>query len=87
MATTPHGASPGIAPEPRDRVLVHEPVAAVDLQRIVGDAVRELARVELRHRRGAGERLSLVLLPGGLVAQADGLGSLRNGSRAIDRFQ
>src|SRR5581483_4259829 len=54
-----------VAVEARDRVLVHEPVAAVDLQRPVRSAVRELAGVELRHRRGSRERPALVLLPGG----------------------
>ena len=61
-----------VAVEARDRVLVHVAVAAVDLQRPVDGAVRELAGVELRHRGLAGERPALVLQPRGLVARARG---------------
>ena len=52
-----------VAVEARDRVLVHEAVAAVDLERPVRRAVRELARVELRHCRLACEGPALVLQP------------------------
>src|SRR5215213_7710666 len=40
-----------VAVEPRDGVLVHEPVPAVDLKRRVHRTVRQLAGVELRDRR------------------------------------
>src|SRR5262249_42780480 len=56
-----------VAVEPRDRELVHEAVAAVDLERCVHGAVREQAGVELRLRRRQRERLSRVLEPGGAV--------------------
>src|SRR6188472_374449 len=52
-----------VAIEAGDRELVHEAVAAVDLERLVDDAVRELARVELRHRRLERERATSVLEP------------------------
>src|SRR5512133_572967 len=51
----------------RDRVLLHEAVAAVDLERRVRRAVREQAGVELRLRGGEAEVLPLVLEPGGAV--------------------
>src|SRR5262249_59326126 len=50
-----------------DRVFVHVAVAAVDLQGPVRGAVRELARVELRLRRGEREVAPLVLQPCRLV--------------------
>src|SRR5918911_4558162 len=53
--------------EARDRELLHVAVAAVDLERPVRDAVRELAGVELRHRRLLGERAARVLEPRRLV--------------------
>src|SRR4051795_2659159 len=56
-----------VAVEARDGELVHEAVAAVDLERPVRGAMRELAGEELRHRGGAGEVAPGVLLPGGLV--------------------
>src|SRR5262249_54265408 len=56
-----------VAVEPRDRELVHEAVAAVDLKRPVRDAVGELAGEELRHSRRLREVAPFVLLPGGLV--------------------
>src|SRR6266542_2560224 len=56
-----------VAVEARDRVLVHVAVAAVDLERPVDGAVRELAGVELRHCGLARERLPLVLQPRRLV--------------------
>src|SRR5207302_8825866 len=56
-----------VAVEPRDRVLLHVAVAAVDLERPVRDAVRQLARVELRHRGFLRERAALVLEPRRLV--------------------
>src|SRR5262249_50631650 len=56
-----------VAVEPRDRELVHEAVAAVDLERRVDDAVRDEAREELRLRGGKRERLARVLEPGGAV--------------------
>ena len=49
-----------VAVEARDRRLLHEPVAAVQLQRGVDDAVRELARVQLGLRRGEREVTALV---------------------------
>src|SRR3954447_7705672 len=52
-----------VAVEARDGVLVHEPVAAVDLERPVRDAVRELAGVELGHRGLLREWAALVLEP------------------------
>jgi hypothetical protein len=33
------------------RVILHEPVAAVDLHAVFGDPHRRLARIQLRHRR------------------------------------
>jgi hypothetical protein len=56
-----------VAVEPRDRELVHEAVAAVDLERRSSRAVRQLARVELRHRGLAREVAALVLQPRGAV--------------------
>src|SRR5712691_6390476 len=56
-----------VAVEPRDRVLLHETVAAVDLERGVGGAVREQARVELRLCSGEAEVLALIFEPGGAV--------------------
>src|SRR6266516_2028881 len=53
--------------EARDRVLVHVPVAAVDLEGPIHGAVRELAGVELRLRRCQREVAALILAPGGLV--------------------
>src|SRR2546427_625722 len=44
-----------VAVEPRDWVLVHETVAAVDLEAPVRGTVRQLAGEELRHRGGAAE--------------------------------
>src|ERR1700722_9772187 len=61
-----------VAIEPRDRVLVHEPVPAVDLQRPVRRPVRELAGKQLGHRGGASERPALILLPGGPVDEQPG---------------
>src|SRR4051794_23971543 len=59
-----------VAVEPRDRVLVHEAVAPVDLERPACGAVRQLARVELRHRRRLPEVASRILLPGGAVDES-----------------
>ena len=59
-----------VAVEARDRVLLHEAVAAVQLEGVVDDPVRELARVELCHRGFLGERPFLVLQPGGPVDEA-----------------
>src|SRR5215475_4132112 len=56
-----------VAVEPRDRRLLDESVPAVDLQRLVHDAVRQLAGVELRHRGLLREVAALVLEPRGLV--------------------
>src|SRR5581483_9460685 len=56
-----------VAVEARDRRFLHEAVAAVDLERGVDDAMRELAGVELRHRRLEAELALLVLQPGRLV--------------------
>src|SRR5712691_4830820 len=56
-----------VAVEPRDRVLLHETVAAVDLQRRVCGAVREQAGVELRLCGGEAEVLALILQPRGAV--------------------
>src|SRR4029077_15661853 len=56
-----------VAVETRDRVLVHEAVPAVDLQRVVHDPVGELAGVELCHRRLERKRAALVLEPRGPV--------------------
>src|SRR3954452_5090481 len=56
-----------VAVQARDGVLVHETVAAVDLEAPVCGAVRELAGEELRHRGGATEVAPLVLLPRRLV--------------------
>src|SRR5919197_4913837 len=56
-----------VAVEPRDRVLVHEAIAAVDLQGVVRDPVGELAREELRHRRRLPVGTTLVLEPRSLV--------------------
>src|SRR3954465_1933534 len=50
-----------VAVEARDRELLHEPVAAVDLERRVHDAVREDSREELRLRRRERERPARVL--------------------------
>src|SRR4051794_11600630 len=55
-----------VAVEARDGVLVHEPVAAVDLERPVRRTMGELAREELCHRRRLAEAAALVLLPGRL---------------------
>src|SRR6188472_2712511 len=52
-----------VAVEAGDRKLVHEAVTAVDLESLVDDAVRELAGVELRHRRLERERAASVLEP------------------------
>src|SRR5216110_2444315 len=52
-----------VAVQARDRELLHEPVAAVDLEGGVDDAVREQAREELRLRRRERERLARVLEP------------------------
>jgi len=52
-----------VAEEAGDRELLHEAVAAVDLQRAVDDTVREDPGEELRLRRGEGERLACVLEP------------------------
>src|SRR6186713_127608 len=49
-----------VAVEARDRILVHEAVAAVDLQCRVDGAVRQLAGVELRDRRRLREWLLLI---------------------------
>src|SRR5438128_3591070 len=56
-----------VAEEAGDRELVHEAVAAVDLQRRVGGAVREQAGIELRLRGREAEGLALVLEPGRAV--------------------
>src|SRR5262245_14368139 len=56
-----------IAVQAGDGGFLHVPESAVDLQRRVRSPVRELARVELRHRRLACERAPAVLQPGGLV--------------------
>src|SRR5438034_6247356 len=56
-----------VAVEARDRELVHEAVAAVELERPVRRTVRELAGEELRHRRRLREVAPLVLLPRGAV--------------------
>src|SRR5664279_2867888 len=56
-----------VAVQPRDRELLHEAVAAVDLQRGVHHPVRQQAGVELRLRRRERERLALVLQPRGAV--------------------
>src|SRR5688572_31693480 len=53
--------------EARDRGLLHEPVATVDLQPGVRGSVGEQSRVELRHRRFARERPPLILQPRRLV--------------------
>src|SRR5215210_54543 len=53
--------------EARDRELVHEAVAAVDLQREVRHLAREDAGLELGHGGNRGERLALVLQPRRLV--------------------
>src|SRR3954447_17961262 len=50
-----------VAEEARDRELLHEDVAAVDLEAGVDDAVGEKPRVELGLRRGERERLACVL--------------------------
>src|SRR5260221_9005054 len=60
---------PGVAVVALDRVLLHVAVAAVDLNRLVGDPGRRLAGVELGHRRLARERTPAVLEPGGALEQ------------------
>src|SRR5262245_6789954 len=52
-----------VAVEAGDRGLLHVAEAAVDLERRVRNPVRELPGVELRHRRFARERPSLILEP------------------------
>src|SRR5262252_7724971 len=54
-----------VAIEPRDRELLHEAVAAVDLERGVHGAIREQTREELGLRRRECERPPLVLQPRG----------------------
>src|SRR5581483_4193679 len=49
--------------EARDREFLHEPIAAVDLERGVHGTVGEKPRVELRLGRGESERSSRVLEP------------------------
>src|SRR5207237_6633482 len=61
----------------RDWVLVHETVAAVNLETPVRRPVRKLPGEELRHRGGAAEVASFVLFPGGLVDEATGRLDLR----------
>src|SRR5665213_3590683 len=56
-----------VAVEPRDRVLVHEAVTAVDLQCGIRGAIREQAGIELGLCRRERERLAVVLEPGGAV--------------------
>src|SRR5205823_7046138 len=63
--------------QPRHGVLVHEAVAAVDLERPVRRTVRELAGEELRHRRSPCKLPSFVLLPGRLVDEVAGRLDLR----------
>ena len=52
-----------VAIELLDRIILDEAVAAVDLHRFVGDAHRDLAREQLRHRRFLGDALALILHP------------------------
>src|SRR5919201_4528638 len=59
-----------ITVQTRDGRLLHEPVPAVDLERVVDDPVRELAGEELRHRRLLSELAALVLQPRRLVDRA-----------------
>src|SRR5262245_63157365 len=53
--------------EPRDRGLLDEAIAPVDLQCLIHDSVRHLARLKLRHRGLLREVTALVLEPRGLV--------------------
>src|SRR5579863_3281662 len=55
-----------IAPIARHRILVHEPVAAVDLHGRVRAAPRHLTRKELCHGCGLRKIASLIFLPRGL---------------------
>src|SRR5437588_10168584 len=66
-----------VAVQARDWVLVHETVAAVNLETPVRRPVRKLPGEELRHRGGAAEVASFVLFPGGLVDEATGRLDLR----------
>src|SRR6266511_6144330 len=64
-----------VAPEALDRELVGEAVAAVDLDRVVAGALRDLAGVELRDARLARARNALVLeMAGAVDEQPRGLG-------------
>src|SRR5829696_10280434 len=78
-----------IAVEPRDRVLVHEPVPPVDLERGVHDPVRQLARVELCNSRRLRERAPFLLQPCGLVDEVPGRLDLRRhvGELELDRLE
>src|SRR4051794_15263822 len=56
-----------VAEETGDGELLHEAVAAVDLERCVDDAVAQEAGVELRLRSGESKGLALILQPRGAV--------------------
>src|SRR5688572_10498685 len=56
-----------VAPHALDRILAAVPVAAVDLDRVVGDAHRDLGGMELRHRGRGAERLARILQACGVV--------------------
>src|SRR5262245_29970951 len=55
-----------VAIEAAHRRLVDVAVAAVDLDSLAGRGHRDLARVELRHRRRGAYRLALIAQPRGL---------------------
>src|SRR5579862_136068 len=73
-----------VAVEARDRELLHEAVAAVDLERGVDDAVRQQPGVELRLRRGEREVAALVLEPRGAVDELPAGVDLRRHVRELE---
>src|SRR5579864_401925 len=78
-----------VAEEPRDCGLLHETVAAVDVQRGICHPVREEAGVELGLRRREAEILALILEPRGAVDElAAGLDLGRHvGERELHRLE
>ena len=73
-----------VAIETRDRELVGVAVAAVDLERGVDGAVRELTGIELGHCRLEGERSPLIFQPRRLQNEAAGCGYLGRHVRQLE---
>ena len=68
----PDALDPRIAPDALERQLVHEPHAAVDLDRLVGDEGQHFGGLQLGHGHVHVVDRSLVELPGGFEGEQPG---------------